>query len=95
VAIVPPDRWGEMERNDSQTAGGNFKTLISLLHHNKKNQVFFSFSGFFKNFDVVIVSLLLSIAIYRLQVTTFLTLAGVVIPPNRPYSPKKTYAPAP
>jgi hypothetical protein len=31
VAIVPPKRWGKMDRNDCHTAWGNFKTLISLL----------------------------------------------------------------
>jgi hypothetical protein len=35
VAIVPPKRWGEMDRNDCHTAWGNFKTLISSLHHYK------------------------------------------------------------
>jgi hypothetical protein len=27
VAIVPPKRWGEMDRNDCHTAWGNFKRL--------------------------------------------------------------------
>jgi hypothetical protein len=69
VAIVPTDKWGGMDRNDCHTAWGNFKRLISLLHHYKNYACSFSFSFFF--------SLLLSIAIERLQVTTFLTLAGV------------------
>jgi hypothetical protein len=33
VSIVPPKRWGKMDRNDCHTAWGSFKTLISLLHH--------------------------------------------------------------
>jgi hypothetical protein len=33
VAIVPPERWGKMDRNDCHRAWGNFKTLISSLHH--------------------------------------------------------------
>jgi hypothetical protein len=28
VAIVPPVRWGKMDRNDCHTAWGNFKTLL-------------------------------------------------------------------
>jgi hypothetical protein len=32
LAIVPPQRWGEMDRNECHTAWGNFKTLISSLH---------------------------------------------------------------
>jgi hypothetical protein len=47
VAIVPPERWGKMDRNDCHTAWGNFKTLHSLLHHYKNNAWFFSFIGFF------------------------------------------------
>jgi hypothetical protein len=35
VAIVPPKRWGKMDRNESHTAWGNFKTLISSLYHYK------------------------------------------------------------
>jgi hypothetical protein len=41
--------------------------------------VFFIFFHFFFLLVVIFLSLLLSIAIYRLQVTTFLTLAGVAI----------------
>jgi hypothetical protein len=68
-----------MERNDCHTVWGDFKTLISSLHHYKNNaRVFFNFLFFF-NFNVFWFFLLLSIAIYRLQVTTFLTLAGVAI----------------
>jgi hypothetical protein len=32
VAIVPPQRWWEMDRNDCHTALENFKKLINLLH---------------------------------------------------------------
>jgi hypothetical protein len=35
VAIVPPEIWGKMDRNDCHTAVGNFKTLISSLRHYK------------------------------------------------------------
>jgi hypothetical protein len=35
VAIVPPMRWGKMDRNDCHTAWVNFKTLISSLYHYK------------------------------------------------------------
>jgi hypothetical protein len=42
VAIVPPERWGKMDRNDCHTAWGNFKTLISSLHHSKNYACSFS-----------------------------------------------------
>jgi hypothetical protein len=48
VAIVPPKRWGEMDRNDCHTAWGNFKTLIYSLHHYKNYAWFFLLIGFFK-----------------------------------------------
>jgi hypothetical protein len=48
VAIVPPKRWGKMDRNDCHTAWGNFKTLISSLHHYKNYACFFSLFVFFK-----------------------------------------------
>ncbi len=48
VAIVPPERWGKMDRNDCHTAWGNFKTLISSLYHYKNYACFFSLFGFFK-----------------------------------------------
>jgi hypothetical protein len=48
VAIVPPERWGEIDRNDCHTAWGNFKTLISLLHHYKNYAWFLrSFFNFY------------------------------------------------
>jgi hypothetical protein len=47
VAIVPPKRWGKMDRNDCHTAWGNFKTLISSLYHYKNYACFFSIFGFF------------------------------------------------
>jgi hypothetical protein len=49
VAIVPPEWWGEMDRNDCHTALGYFKTLISSLHYEKNNACFFSFFVFFHN----------------------------------------------
>jgi hypothetical protein len=48
VAIVPPKRWGKMDRNDCHTAWENFKTLISSLHHYKNYACFFSLFVFFK-----------------------------------------------
>jgi hypothetical protein len=54
------------------------KTLISSLHYNKNYASSFSLIGFcFLN--LVFLSFLLSFAIYRLQVTTFFTLAWVAI----------------
>jgi hypothetical protein len=47
-AIVPPKRWRKMDRNDCQTAWGNFKTLISSLHHYENYACFFSLFGFFQ-----------------------------------------------
>jgi hypothetical protein len=43
VAIVPPERWSKMDRNDCHTAWGNFKTSISSLHHYKNDACYFSF----------------------------------------------------
>jgi hypothetical protein len=63
VAIVPPERWGKMDRNDCHTAWENLKTLCSSHHHYKNNACFFNFF-----------SLRLNIAIYRLQVTTRLVI---------------------
>jgi hypothetical protein len=37
-----------MDRNDCHTAWGNFKTLISSLHHYKNYACFFSLFGFFQ-----------------------------------------------
>jgi hypothetical protein len=48
VAIVPPKRWGKMDRNDGHTAWGNFKTLISSLYHYINYACFFSLFVFFK-----------------------------------------------
>jgi hypothetical protein len=48
VAIVPPERWGKMDRNDCHTAWGNFKTLISKLHQYKNYAWFFSLFIFLK-----------------------------------------------
>jgi hypothetical protein len=50
VAIAPPERWGEMDRNDCHTAWENFKTLISSLHHYKNYAWLFSLFNFFQNF---------------------------------------------
>jgi hypothetical protein len=75
VAIVPPERWGEMDRNDCHTAWGDFKTLISFLHHSKNYACSFSLIDFLFYFNVVFLSFRLSIAIYRLQVATFSPLA--------------------
>jgi hypothetical protein len=47
VAIVPPERWEKMDRNDCHTAWGNFKTLISSQHHYKNNAWLFSLISFF------------------------------------------------
>jgi hypothetical protein len=68
-----------MDRNDCHTAWGSFKTLISSLHHSKNYACSFSLIYFLFFLNVVLLSFGLSIAIYRLQVTTFLTLAGVAI----------------
>jgi hypothetical protein len=64
-----------MDRNDCHTAWGNFKTLIYFLHQYKYYACWFSL--IVKKKMLSLFSLLLCIAIYRLQVTTFLTLAGV------------------
>jgi hypothetical protein len=48
VAIVPPERWGKMDRNDCHTAWGNFKALISSLHHYKNYACSFLLLGFKK-----------------------------------------------
>jgi hypothetical protein len=53
VAIVPPERWGKMDRNDCHTAWGSFKTLISLLHHSKTYACSFSLNDFLFIFNVV------------------------------------------
>jgi hypothetical protein len=53
VAIVPPERWGKMDRNDCHTAWGNFKTLISSLNHSKNYACSFSFIDFLFYFYVV------------------------------------------
>jgi hypothetical protein len=57
VAIVPPERWGKMDRNDCHTAWGNFKTLISSPHHYKNNAWFFLVIFIIIYFNVVIFSL--------------------------------------
>jgi hypothetical protein len=76
VAIVPTERWGKMDRNDCHTAWGKFKTLISSPHHYTNYACYFSLIGcFLKLLLLLFLSLSLSIAIYRLQVTTCLTLA--------------------
>jgi hypothetical protein len=56
VAIVPPERWGKMDRNDCHTAWGSFKTLISLLHQSKNYACSFSLIGFLFFFNVVYLS---------------------------------------
>jgi hypothetical protein len=66
-------KWTEM----TATKHG---TLISSLHHNTNYACFFHWLFFFKFILLLFLSLLLSIAIYRLQVTTFLTAAWVAIP---------------
>jgi hypothetical protein len=48
VDIVSPKRWGKMNLNDCHTAWGNFKTLISSLHHYKNYAWLCSLFGFFK-----------------------------------------------
>jgi hypothetical protein len=53
VAIVPPERWGKMDRNDCHTAWENFKTLISSLHHSKNYACSFSLIDFLFYFNVV------------------------------------------
>jgi hypothetical protein len=52
VAIVPPERWGKMDRNDCHTAWGDFKTLISLLDHSKNYACSFSLIDFLFYFNV-------------------------------------------
>jgi hypothetical protein len=47
VAIVPPERWGKIDRNDFHTAWGNFKTLIYSLHNSKNYAGSFSLIYFF------------------------------------------------
>jgi hypothetical protein len=79
LAIAPTERGGKMDRNDCHTAWGNFKILISSLSHYRNYACSFSLIGFLKIVIVVILSVLLSIAIYRLHLTTFLTQAGVAI----------------
>jgi hypothetical protein len=56
VAIVPPERWGKMDRNDCHTAWRSFKTLISLLHHSKTYACSFSLIDFLFIFNVVFLS---------------------------------------
>jgi hypothetical protein len=75
---VPMERWGKMGRNDCRTAWRNLKTLISSLHHYKNYACSFLLF-YFLLFYLLFLSLFLRIAIYRLQVTAFLTLAGVAI----------------
>jgi hypothetical protein len=57
VAIVPPERWGKMDRNDCHTAWGSFKTLISSLHYSKNYACPFSLIDFLFFLNVVFVSL--------------------------------------
>jgi hypothetical protein len=57
VAIVPPERWGKMDRNDCHTAWGSFKTLISSLHYSKNYTCTFSLIDFLFLFNVVFLSL--------------------------------------
>jgi hypothetical protein len=52
VAIVPPERWGKMDRNDCHTAWGNFKTLISSLHYSKNYACSFALIDFLFYFYV-------------------------------------------
>jgi hypothetical protein len=52
LAIVPPERWGKMDRNDCHTAWGNFKTLISSPHHSKNYACSFSLIDFLFYFNV-------------------------------------------
>jgi hypothetical protein len=56
VANVPPERWGKMDRNDCHTAWGNFKKLISSLHHSKNYACYFSLIDFLFYFDDVFLS---------------------------------------
>jgi hypothetical protein len=53
VAIVPPERWGKMDKNDCHTAWGSFKTLISSLHHSKNYACSFSLIDFLFFLNVV------------------------------------------
>jgi hypothetical protein len=76
VAIVPPDRWGKMDKNDCHTAWGS---LISSLHHSKNYACSFSLIDFLFFLNVVYLFFWLSIAIYQLQVATFLPLAWVAM----------------
>jgi hypothetical protein len=42
VAIVSSERKGKTDRNDWDTACGNFKNFISSLHHYKNGACYFS-----------------------------------------------------
>jgi hypothetical protein len=53
VAIVPPERWGKMDKNNCHTAWGNLNILISSLHHSKNYAFSFSLIDFFFYFNVV------------------------------------------
>jgi hypothetical protein len=68
VAIVSAQRKGKTDRNDCDTACGNFKTSISSLDHYKKWCLFF-----FKTKIIFLFSapLLFGSSIYRQQATTF------------------------
>jgi hypothetical protein len=50
VAIVPPETWGKMDRNDCHTA------LISSLHHSKNYACSFSLIDFLYFLNVVFLS---------------------------------------
>jgi hypothetical protein len=59
VAIVPTERWGEMDRNDCYTAWGNFKTLMTSLNHHKNCASSFSLIVSFFFLWLLFLSLLL------------------------------------
>jgi hypothetical protein len=56
VAIVPPERWGKMDKNNCHTAWGSFKTLISSLQNSKNYAFSFSLIDFLFYFNVVFLS---------------------------------------
>jgi hypothetical protein len=80
VALFLPRDEGKKDRNDWDTACGNFKKSISSLYQDKNCAYYFLF--YFTNtvkhlfFNL---NLLFGGVIYRQQVTTFSTLAGLGI----------------
>jgi hypothetical protein len=68
-----------MERNDWDTACGNFKTSISSIYHHTNSACSFSLQFLFFTDSLLFAPLLFDSDIYRQQITTFSILAGVGI----------------